>query len=122
MNLTSIQDVKKSEHTQINDLSHIQLHGSTRGYSRGLSTLTRCQGQHNLLNSTFSIHENATHLNTISTSKPFSPDTRYSVELLHLLVLCFIYARLCLPALNIFTNKIVPREILSTVVVVFLYQ
>lgn len=119
MNLTSIQDVKKSEHTQINDLSHIQLHGSTRGYSRGLLTLTRCQGQHNLLNSTFSIHENATHLNTISTSKP---DMRYSVELLHLLVLCFIYARLCLPALNIFTNKIVPRETLSTVVVVFLYQ
>jgi len=47
---------------------------------------------------------------------------RYSMELLHLLVLCFIYARLCLPALNIFTNKIVPREILSIVVVVFLYQ
>lgn len=44
---------------------------------------------------------------------------RYSVELLHLLVLCFIYAQLYLPTLNIFTNKIIPREILSTVMLYF---
>lgn len=43
-----------------------------------VSQLTHRQGQHHLLSSTFPIHENTTHLNTILTKKEHFP--RHEVQ------------------------------------------
>ena len=86
-------------------------------------TLRHCQGQHNLIRQTFSTHENTSHPNMPLTKKSLKYFPRHEKKcgVAASLDLCFTYAQLDISTLSIF-SKLVPKEILSTIIIAVHFQ
>lgn len=121
-NSTSILDVKKSKYIQVNNLFHIILQVSIRGYSRGLDSQTLSSITQPDMPDFFNtwkhiIYEYELHRKVLKIFSQTWEKRGFAAPL----NLCFIYAQLDISTLSIF-SQLVPKERSNTIITAVQFQ